>query len=57
MWGKTEGIFGVESYIIKKKRLKRLDPWEIKFVPEHTAPGILLVSENAGPNFSKFLNA
>ena len=35
---------------------QRLDPWEIKFVSEHMAPGKLLVSENAGPNFSKFLN-
>ena len=35
---------------------QRLEPWDIKCVSEHTAPRILLVSENAGPNFSKFLN-
>ena len=49
--------YGSNSFREEKiKTPQRLDPWEIKFVSEHTAPGILLVSENTGPNLSKFLN-
>ena len=40
----------------EEKRLRRLYRWGIKLVSVHTAPGVLFVSENAGPNFYKFLN-